>query len=114
MIGEFFSVNATNIGHAAMRAASRPIPEDAPAEMKLVQRTDDSGRKEVYIEVSTPLGFSRDIRIGKAKVWGILQIEDTVAMRAACQRFIDDRAEHVRRAVLDAQEHAGHASQAER
>lgn len=111
MIGEFFSVNATNIGHAAMRAASGPIAEDAPAEMKLVLRTEDSDRDEVYIEVSTPLGFVRHIRIGQAKVWGILQIEDTAAMKAACQSFIDDRAEHARQAVLDAQEHARHAGQ---
>ena len=103
MIGEFFTINETNIGHAAMRAACRPMPQDAPAEMKLVLRTEDSDREEVYIEVNTPGGFLRHIRIGKAKVWGILQIEDTVAMRAACQRFIDDRAEHARQAVLDAQ-----------
>lgn len=105
MIGEFFSISETNIGHAAMRAASRPIPQDAPAEMKLVQLTEGSGQKEVYIEVSTPAGFLRHIRVGQAKVWGILQIENTVAMRAACQHSIDDRAEHIRRAVLDAQEH---------
>ena len=111
MIGQFFSISETNIGHAAMRAASRPIPQDDPAEMKLVLRTEDSDREEVYIEVSTSAGFVRHIRIGKAKVWGILQIEDTVAMRAACQRFIDDRAEHTRQAVLDAQEHAAQAGQ---
>lgn len=105
MIGEFFSINETNIGHAAMRAACRPIPQDEPAEMKLVGRTEDSGREEVYINVSTPGGFSRDIRIGKAKVWGILQIKDSERCRAACQRFIDDRAEHARKAALDAQEH---------
>lgn len=105
MIGPFFSVNESNIGHEAMRAASRSIAEDAPAVMKLVGRTDDSGREEVYINVSTPGGFSRDIRIGKAKIWGILQIKDDEAWRAACQSFIDDRAKHARQAVLDAQEH---------
>lgn len=100
MIGEFFTINETNTGHGAMRAACRPIPQDAPAEMKLGLRTEDSGRDEIYIEVSTHSDFSRGIRIGKAKVWGILQIEDTEAMRAACQRFIDDRAEQARQAVL--------------
>lgn len=75
--------------------------------MKLVLRTEDSGQEEVYIEVSTPANFLSHIRIGKAKVWGILQIEDTLAMRAACPRFIDDRAEHIRHTVFDAQQNAG-------
>ncbi|MGV2983612.1 hypothetical protein ACNPNP_07855 [Microbacterium sp. AGC85] len=32
MIGEFFSISETNIGHVATRAALRPIPQDEPAE----------------------------------------------------------------------------------
>lgn len=36
--------------------------------MKLVQLTEESGQKEVYIEVSTPGGFARHIRVGQVKV----------------------------------------------
>ncbi|ALG29544.1 hypothetical protein AOZ07_11505 [Glutamicibacter halophytocola] len=103
MIGEFFTINATNIGHAAMRAASRPIPQEDPAQMNLSLRKTDAGRDEIVIEVSTWQGFSRDIRISQGKIWSILQISDSERCRAACQHYIDDRAEHVRRAVFDAQ-----------
>lgn len=103
MIGEFFSISASNIGHAAIAAASRPIPQDEPATIRLASHAA-SGDDEIYIEVRSPHGFSRDIRIGKAKVWSILQIQDHEACRAACQHFIDDRAEHVRAAVQEAQE----------
>lgn len=106
MIGPFFSINESNIGHAAMRAASRPIPQDAPAEMKLGLRTEDSGHEEAYIEISTPRGFSRGIRIGKADVVAILEIQDNENCRAACQRYIDDLAQQARQAVLDAQAHS--------
>ncbi|TQL47312.1 hypothetical protein FB562_0368 [Homoserinimonas aerilata] len=108
MIGPFFSINESNIGHAAMRAASRPIPQDAPAEMKLGLRTDDSGHEEAYIEVSTPQGFSRGIRIGKPRVVEILEIQDDEDCRTACQRYIDDLAQQARQAVLDAQAHSEH------
>ncbi|MEQ4567248.1 hypothetical protein [Paenarthrobacter sp. CAP02] len=52
-----------------------------------------------------PRGFTRDIRVGEVKVWSILQIEEPGAIRAVCQRFIDDRAEHVRTAVREALAH---------
>ncbi|GAA5594482.1 hypothetical protein [Kocuria rhizophila] len=106
MIGPFFSINESNIGHAAVRAASRPIPQDAPAEMKLGLRTEDLGREDVYIEVSTPRGFSRGIRISKAEVVAILGSQDHEGCRTACQRYIDDLALLARRAVLDAQAHS--------
>lgn len=105
MIGEFFSISASNIGHAAIAAASRPIPQDEPATIRLASHAA-SGDDEIYIEVRSPYGFARDIRVGKAKVWSILQIKNHEACRAACQRFIDDRAEHVRAAVLEAQAQA--------
>lgn len=103
MIGELFTISASNIGHAAIAAASRPIPEDAPATIQLASH-EASGDDEVYIEVRTRRGFARDIRIGRAKVHAILRIDDPAACRASCQHFIDDRAEHVRAAVLEAQE----------
>lgn len=105
MIGEFFSISASSIGHAAITAASRPIPQDEPATIRLASYAA-SGDDEIYIEVRSPHRFARDIRAGKAKAWSILQIKDHEACRAACEHFIDDRAEHIRAAVLEAQEHA--------
>lgn len=105
MIGPLFTINRSNIGRAAIAAASRPIPEDTPAMITLARCKEDSGSETVCIEVSTPKGFSRSIRISEAKIASILQIQDYDACREACQAFIDDRAEHVRTAVLDAQAH---------
>ena len=102
MIGEFFSISASNIGHAAIRAASRPISQDEPATIRLASHAD-SGGDEIYVEVRSPAGFSRDIRIGSGKVHSIQMIKDLGACRAACQEFIDDRAGCIRAAVLEAQ-----------
>lgn len=104
MISELFTINTTNIGRAAIAAASRPIPRDEPATICLASHAE-SGDDEVYVEVRSPKGFSRDIRVGKDEVYSILMIKDPEACRAACQRFIDDRAEQIRAAVLGAQAH---------
>lgn len=37
MIGEFFTVNAINVAHAAIREAERSIPLDAAVEMRPVE-----------------------------------------------------------------------------
>lgn len=105
MIGPLFTINASNIGHAAIAAASRPIPQDEPVTIKLASHAA-SGDNELYVEVRSAGGFARDIRIGEGEVGSILSIKAYDACRAACQAFIDDRAEHVRTAVLDAQAHS--------
>lgn len=102
MIGPFFTISASNIGHAAIAAASRPIPQDEPVTIKLAAHAE-SGGSDLYVEVRSPGGFARDIRIGEGEVASILMIKENDACRAACQAFIDDRAEYVRAAVLDAQ-----------
>lgn len=105
MIGPLFTINASNIGHAAIAAASRPIPQDEPVTIKLATHAA-SGDNELYVEVRSMGGFARDIRIGEGEVGSILAIREYDACREACQAFIDDRAEHVRTAVLDAQAHS--------
>lgn len=102
MIGPMFTISAHNIGYEAMRAgeeaASQPSPRAVATTLQLARHEDD----EIFVEVRSDVGFARDIRIGEAKVSSILMINDHEASRAACQAFIDDRAEQIREALLEA------------
>lgn len=60
MIGPPFTINASNVGHAAIAAASRSIPQDEPVTIKLASKAA-SGDNELNFQVRSPGGFMRDI-----------------------------------------------------
>lgn len=95
MIGQFFSINASNIGHAAMRAVF--IAVDSGMDCRLVSVTDDSAA-EAGVLVTSTAGYRRMIPISEARVRACLSaegIEET-------QRFVDDLAQQIRAAVVEA------------
>lgn len=109
MVGDFFSISASNIDHAAIAAARRSIPQHEPATTRLASHAA-SQDDEIYIDVRSPPGFSGDIRIGKAKVHSNLMVKDHESCRPACQHFIDNRAERAQMRFRKPRTHASAAA----
>lgn len=99
MIGPLFTISASNIGRAAIEAASRPVPLDDPSTITLAAHPDGG----VLIQVRAPGGFCRDVPVEETAVREVLSIEDSQTCRAACEELIEDRAARVRRAIMESE-----------
>lgn len=98
MITSPFNTSASNIGNAAMQAAS--IPWDAPVEMRL--GAEGPGENDAYVEVSSHGGYVRRISIDNARLAECRQEDDGPTAMGLCQQLVDDLAAQIRTAVCDA------------
>ena len=95
MIGQLFSISATNIGHAALREAALPV--DSAVDVRLVALAEN-GDEQVGVLIGRE-AFRRVIPISETRVRMCIDAEGM----CETQRYVDELAGQIRSALHEAQ-----------
>ena len=91
MVGELFTINATNIARAAVREAGRRLDPESPANIEVAGQ-NLGGAMQVFVRVSSPSSLTTTIDVNEASVRSCLEEDDSEVSRRMVSGLISSLA----------------------